>query len=42
MSSAERQRRFLDRLRRAGPAKPDERDREIATLKARIADLERL
>jgi hypothetical protein len=45
MSGAERQRRYLDRLL-AGkasvtkPAQPDGRDREIAQLKARIAELQ--
>jgi hypothetical protein len=45
MSGAERQRRYLDRLL-AGkssvtkPKGPDGRDREIATLKARIAELQ--
>jgi hypothetical protein len=47
MSSAERQRRYLDRLRAGKPSvtkptKPDDaKDREIAALKARLAELER-
>jgi hypothetical protein len=41
MTGKERQQRYIDRLigAAAKPAQPDERDREIAALKARIAEL---